>query len=256
MPEAKSPQVVVVIGHKCAGKTTLSDHLIAPTTLWCLEQAPVLRSLARDAEEPVKSADDAYRFLCEHGLDCVAHTIAKYVERGSAALNVITGLRTIEEVSLIVERFPHARIVFVEADVRTRFERNVRRARDKDVKTFADFQRQDEQQARFGVLRVPTVIATDVIRNDGTLEQYKDRINSFITAMTGKDAAAPQPRIQKSELYRTLSALRAIGRSCDVCYNLGEGFRVGCSGAQIQYEPRAQGRAGVCRTTEKIRAPA
>jgi len=213
MLEAKPPQVLVVIGHKCAGKTTLSDHLIARDDVMVFEASSVLRSLASDADEPVESADDAYKFLCDHGLDCVAHTIAKYAERSSAALNVITGLRTVEEVLLIVERFPHARIVFVEGDVRTRFERHVRRARDKDVKTFADFEKQDEQQARFGVLRVPTEIATDLIRNDGTLEQYKDRINSFITAMTGTDAAARQLRIQKSELYRTLSALRAIGKA-------------------------------------------
>lgn len=73
------------------------------------------------------------------------------------------------------------------ADVRTRFERNVRRARDKDVEAFVDFEKQDEQQARFGVLRVPTEIATDVVRNNGTLELYKERIDSLIATMTDKD---------------------------------------------------------------------
>jgi dephospho-CoA kinase/inosine/xanthosine triphosphate pyrophosphatase family protein len=213
MLEAKPSQVLVVIGHKCTGKTTLSDHLIARDDVMVFEASSVLRSLASDADEPVESADDAYKFLSDHGLDCVAHTIAKYAERSSAALNVITGLRTVEEVLLIVERFPHTRIVFVESDVRTRFERHVRRARDRDVKTFVDFKKQDEQQARFGVLRVPTEIATHVIRNDGTLEQYKNRIDSLITAMTGTDATAPQLHIQKSELYRTLRALKAIGQA-------------------------------------------
>ncbi|MGY4414900.1 hypothetical protein ACVWW4_006636 [Bradyrhizobium sp. LB7.1] len=154
--------------------------------------------------------------MCAHGLDCVAHTIAKYIKRSPAILNVVTGLRTVEEVSLLVERFRRARIVFVDADVRTRFERHVRRARDKDVKAFVDFEKQDEQQARFGVLRVPTEIATDVVRNDGTLELYKERIDSLIATMTDKDKPSPQPRGHKSELYRTLNALSSLLKNLEM----------------------------------------
>ncbi|WBL78017.1 AAA family ATPase [Bradyrhizobium xenonodulans] len=221
MLEDKPSQVLVVIGNKCAGKTTLSDYLIARDDVMVFEASSVLRSLASEADEQVETADDAYRFLCAHGLDCVAHTIAKYIERSPAILNVVTGLRTVEEVSLLVERFPRARIVFVDADVRTRFERHVRRARDKDVKAFVDFEKQDEQQARFGVLRVPTEIATDVVRNDGTLELYKERIDSLIATMTDKDEAPPQSRGHKSELHRTLNALRAIG-SAATCAAISE----------------------------------
>ncbi|MDA9478255.1 xanthosine triphosphate pyrophosphatase [Bradyrhizobium sp. CCBAU 65884] len=221
MQEDKPSQVLVVIGNKCAGKTTLSDYLIARDDVMVFEASSVLRSLASEADEQVETADDAYRFLFAHGLDCVAHTIAKYIERSPASLNVVTGLRTVEEVSLLVERFPSARIVFVDADVRTRFERHVRRARDKDVKTFVDFVKQDEQQARFGVLRVPTEIATDVVRNDGTLELYKERIDSLIVTMTGKHRAPTQSRNQKSELYRTLNALRALG-SAATCAAISE----------------------------------
>src|SRR5689334_12551187 len=71
----------------------------------------------------------------------------------------------------------------------------------------------------FGVLRIPTEIATDIIRNDGTLDQYKAKIDSFIEALTSsvggssKGIGTQKARLQKSELHRTLSALNAIGHA-------------------------------------------
>jgi dephospho-CoA kinase/inosine/xanthosine triphosphate pyrophosphatase family protein len=210
-------RVLIVIGHKCAGKTTLSDHLAAYDGVMVFEASSVLRRLASDAGASVDSADEAFNFLREHGLDCVAQTVAKFVERSAANLNIVTGLRTIEEISLLIARFPDARIVYVDSDSRTRFERHLRRARDKDVKTFKDFEMQDEQQARFGALRVPTEIATDVIRNDGSIEQYKAKIDELVenlgaTARNEIDRAR-RVRTEKSELHRTLSALNALGES-------------------------------------------
>jgi hypothetical protein len=127
------------------------------------EASSVLRQFASEADESVDNADDAFNFLREHGLDCVAAAIAKYLDRGKANLTVITGLRTVEEIFLLAQRFPQARIVLVDSDARTRFERHLRRARDTDVRSFSDFQKQDEKQAAFGALRVATEIATDTI---------------------------------------------------------------------------------------------
>jgi len=103
-----------VIGFKCAGKTTLSDHLAAQDDVMVVEASSVLRSLAQDAEQSVETADDAFKFLTQHGLDCVAHTIGNFIERGTAKLYVVTGLRTVEEILLLTERFPQANVVLVD----------------------------------------------------------------------------------------------------------------------------------------------
>jgi dephospho-CoA kinase len=171
------------------------------------EASSVLRQLASVAGKSVDTTDDATSFLREHGLDCVAEAIAKYLDRGKANLNVITGLRTVEEIFLLAHRFPQARIVLIDSDARTRFERHLKRARDTDVRSFSDFQKQDEKQAAFGALRVATEIATDAIRNDGTLEQYRARIDALVSALP----KAARGHGQKSELHRTLIALDAIG---------------------------------------------
>ena len=87
------------------------------------------------------------------------------------------------------------------------FRATYRRARDADVRSFSDFQNQDEKQAAFGALRVATEIATDTIRNDGTLEQYRAKIDAFVSALPKNTRGYDQ----KSELHRTLIALDAIG---------------------------------------------
>ncbi|MDN4984658.1 non-canonical purine NTP pyrophosphatase [Bradyrhizobium sp. WYCCWR 13022] len=212
-----SANVLLVIGFKCAGKTTLSDHLAARDDVMVVEASSVLRSLAQDAEESVETADDAFKFLSQHGLDCVAQTIGTFIERGTAGLYVVTGLRTVEEVLLLVERFPQARIVFVDSDLPSRFERHVRRGRDQDVRTLTEFRRQDEQQAHFGVLRVANEVATDAIRNDTTLEEFKQRIDAFVGRLDGKQPERVKSAKVKTELHRTLAALEALGGagSCD-----------------------------------------
>ena len=205
--EESDPQILLVIGHKCAGKTTLSDYLIGRDSVMVLEASSVLRQLASNAEESIDTADDAFNFLREHGLDCVAEAIAKYLDRGKANLNVITGLRTVEEIFLLVQRFPQARILLVDSDGRTRFERHLRRARDADVRSFSDFQKEDEKQAAFGALRVATQIASEIIRNDGTLDQYRAKIDALVSTLP-RHARVHE---QKSELHRSLIALHALG---------------------------------------------
>jgi inosine/xanthosine triphosphate pyrophosphatase family protein/dephospho-CoA kinase len=211
--DESTPRVLLVIGFKCAGKTTLSDHLAAQDDVMVIEASSVLRSLAQDAEESVETADDAFRFLAQHGLDCVAQAIGNFIERGAAKLYVVTGLRTVEEILLLLERFPQGRVVLVDSDIQARFERHVRRGRDQDVRTLHDFERQDEQQAHFGVLRVPNEVSTDVIRNDGTVEQFKARIEAFIESFDSRKLPRrdSSPRRAKSELHRTLTALQALG---------------------------------------------
>ena len=212
--DESTPRILLVIGFRCAGKTTLSDHLAAQDDVMVLEASSILRLLAQDAEESVETADDAFRFLAQHGLDCVAQAVSNFIERGAAKLYVVTGLRTVEEILLLMERFPHARIVLVDSDVQTRFERHVRRGRDQEVRTLHNFEQQDEQQAHFGVLRVPAEVSTDIIRNDGTVEQFKQRIDAFVAGLDAQKSRGDSytPRA-KSELHRTLTALQALGGS-------------------------------------------
>jgi inosine/xanthosine triphosphate pyrophosphatase family protein/dephospho-CoA kinase len=192
LPKEKLTEVLLVVGNKCAGKTTLSDYLASREGVVAVEASKVLRSLAWEAEETIDTAIGAVEFLEKHGMDCVAKKIAEYVDMRKGVLNVITGLRTVEELYLLKMHFPQAKLVLVSSDVRIRFERHIRRARDPDVKAFADFIAQDEIQATFGVMRVANEIATDVIANDASISQFEKKLMNCWTEATAIAVVAVQ----------------------------------------------------------------
>lgn len=206
--------VLIVIGHKCAGKSTFSDFLTGQRAgVFALEGSTLLRQIAAEQGGEIASSADAMAFLEKRNWDVVAKRAAEYIARESADLNVITGMRTIEEVLWLRSMLPAARVVLIEADPRTRFERHVKRARPDDAHTFKDFVRLDEEQMRFGALRVAHEIADVVIRNDADLATYWRRIDELVNTID----QLPDGRSAASELHRSLRALRKIGRAatCD-----------------------------------------
>lgn len=222
---AEEGVLLIVIGHKCAGKTTLSDHVAFLDGAKVFEASTILRELAKEAGVDVETSDEAFDFLRIRGWDSVAVRIAEYVDRAGSNFNVISGLRTPEELLHLKKKFPNARIVFIEADVKDRFERHVRRGRDQHVKTIRNFEAQDEAQMKFGVMRVATELSDITINNNGTIESYKRRIDELIqdprvsgnqTSLRPTSNIKPLPT---SELHRCLLALRKIGRA-ETCENI------------------------------------
>jgi dephospho-CoA kinase len=206
--------VLIVIGHKCSGKSTFSDFLTGQRAgVFALEGSTLLRQIAAEEGVEILNSADAMAFLEEWNWDIVAKRAAEYVARESADLNIITGMRTVEEVLWLRSMLPAARVVLIEADPRTRFERHVRRARADDAQTFKDFARLDEEQMRFGALRVAHEIADVVIRNDADLGNYWRRIDDLVNTID----RLPERRFAASELHRSLRALLRIGRAatCD-----------------------------------------
>lgn len=206
--------VLIVIGHKCAGKSTFSDFLTGQRTgVFSIEGSTLLRQIAEEEGITIGSSADALTFLEERDWDIVAKRAAEYIQRENADLSVVTGMRTVEEVLWLRSMLPVARVVLIEADSRTRFERHVKRARSGDARTFKEFARLDEEQMHFGALRVAHEIADVVIRNDADMRSYWRRINDLVSTID----TLQEGRRSASELHRSLRALQKIGRAatCD-----------------------------------------
>ena len=207
-----SKTVVLVVGARCSGKTTFSDYMANYESVRVYEASTVLRGIAEEAGVIPSNSDEALVFLREVGWDSVARKIAEYIEKDDARVSVVTGLRTPEELLLLKRRFPAARIVLIEADQRIRFERHIRRARDRTLATIKAFAQEDEKQKEFGTLRIASDIAEIIIVNDGTLDQYCKRIEEALdlTSVT-PESLRLQSSKSLSELHRSLKALLAIG---------------------------------------------
>ena len=130
-------KVLVVIGEKCAGKTTFGDFAIGDGHIPVFEASAVLRSFAESEGASIQTGDDAKSFLETYGQDIVARRIANLIGPDVEQLVIVQGLRTIEEIEFLSQQYPGLAIVQIVADERIRFERHIKRARDLDAKTFS-----------------------------------------------------------------------------------------------------------------------
>jgi dephospho-CoA kinase/inosine/xanthosine triphosphate pyrophosphatase family protein len=201
--------IFIVVGHKCAGKTTFSDFVVSTEGVVGLEGSTILRQIAEREGTQISSSEEAFGFLESHGFDVVAKEVARCIRREDATIYIVSGMRTIEEVEYLLQEFGSARLVWIEADVQDRFERHLKRARDRDVKTLSEFAEQDETQMHFGLLRAGPEIADFVLRNDQDLDDFYARVRVFLRGR-------PRRRTRwsgKSELHRCLEALAGLGRA-------------------------------------------
>jgi len=221
------PPVYIVVGHKCAGKTTFSDIVGTSDNVVTLEGSTVLRDLARKEGCEIDSSEEAKRFLLEKGLDCVAVEIGRYIAQEPANTYVVSGLRTVEEASHLLTMFSSARLIWIEADKQERFERHLRRARDRDVKTLLEFEEQDERQREFGLLRIGVDLADHTIRNDQSLDEFRTRVRQFVRSPPGRMDRSSSP----SELQRCLEALASFSRSA-TCQEISD--RTAAMGGRVR----------------------
>jgi inosine/xanthosine triphosphate pyrophosphatase family protein/dephospho-CoA kinase len=207
-----SRTVVLVVGPRCSGKSTFSDYMANYESVKVYEASTVLRGIAEGVGVIPSNSDEALAFLEEVGWDSVARKIADYIDKDDSRLSVVTGLRTPEELLFLKRRFPAARIILIDADQRIRFERHIRRARDRTLTDMRAFTREDEKQKEFGTLRIANDIAEITIINDGTRDQYSKKIEEALDLISG---APEKLRLQStkslSELHRSLKALLTIG---------------------------------------------
>jgi dephospho-CoA kinase len=197
--------VLVAIGYKCAGKTTFAEYLATREGVRMFEGSAAFRSLAADLGRDIASPKAAIEFLTDRGMDAVAREIASHVDNGAQPINVVSGIRTIEDLLFFRRKFPCVQVVWVDADARLRFERHLARGRDREITTLEAFKAQDEEQQSFGVMRVAPELADTVVINDASMLQYQRKIDDVLVAIRNNRAGRASRRV--GERHRALRAL-------------------------------------------------
>jgi inosine/xanthosine triphosphate pyrophosphatase family protein/dephospho-CoA kinase len=228
---ADNPNVLVVVGDRCAGKSTFADiatrlvsvdepNSLGPSDLRVnvIEASAVMRLAAEAKNKKVRNSAEAKRFLQQNGMALVAKQCLEMIDRSRGVLNIITGLRTVEELVELVRADPDVALIHITADDRLRFERQLLRPRDGKRLTFEEFLGEDEDQRSFGLLRLANVCADISIPNDGSIEAYADKVRATLLqaatsqGLTSIRIDAHKARLE-SETLRALSALSALGRA-------------------------------------------
>lgn len=209
--------VFIIVGHTCAGKTTFGDRAHRIHDLVHIEASAIVRMIQRDrGEDGGSTFHFAQKLLQEHGPDIIALKILQIYSSQFDKGVVITGFRTVEELELIKSHLPHAKVLFIEASERTRFQRLLERGRSPECRTIADFRHIDNQQMHFGLLRVAEDFADLRLVNEGTIEQFHMQIDAILSATYGVSGvtshAAPPEKLIVNQLLRCLNALDYAGR--------------------------------------------
>ncbi len=214
--------VLVAIGYKCAGKTTFAEYLATREGFRTFEGSTSFRSLAADFGRDVASPKKAIEFLTDRGMDAVAREIASHIDNGGQTVNVVSGLRTIEDLLFFRRKFSCVYVVWVDADARLRFERHLTRGRDRELTTLEALKMQDEEQQSFGVMRVAPELADTVVINDGSMLQYQRKIDDVLVAIRNNPAGMAGRRGGKR--HRALRALATFdgAATCEEIAAAGE----------------------------------
>jgi dephospho-CoA kinase len=206
------PRVVIVIGYRCSGKTTFGDYLGARDGVTVFEASSVIRRVAEEAEVDISTSNRAIEFMRQQGFGVVGKRIADLIQRSDSELIVITGLRAPEEVSEIAETFASTAVIRIGADIKTRFERHLRRSRDPSVNTLADFAKLDAQQDEFGLMPISADLADEKIENEEDFASFYANVDSILKRLSVRRRPLIPSILASSasNLSRTLSALTGL----------------------------------------------
>jgi inosine/xanthosine triphosphate pyrophosphatase family protein/dephospho-CoA kinase len=216
-------EVLIIVGRTCAGKTTMGERLSFQHGFVVFEASAVLRTFQSKATSEGSQAEQqfAQNILAEYGPDAVARKLLDLIDGTDIERLAVTGFRTIEELECMRGHFPEAKVVFVDASERTRYERRIKRARADEALSFEDFNELDRNQWSFGLLRVAEELADIRVVNEGSLDDYYSRIAAIATDNSNSQLTGiskmlhPRYAADSNQLVRSLEALEQEARPLD-----------------------------------------
>ncbi len=167
----------LVCGLPCAGKTTLGEFLSNDHYYYHIEASDFMYLSYYERHgiySAVKIPDFAEKVLLDTPSIVVDQTLAHLAELKNATF-IITGFRSPKELEIFLNRYRGLNTVyqvFVNADSKIRYHRNLVRGREGDISSEKDFLDRDKQQLRMGLKEIKTNLRSEVIFNNSDFESY------------------------------------------------------------------------------------
>jgi dephospho-CoA kinase len=185
--------IIGLSGTLAAGKDTVAEYLVESEGFDHISLSAVLRKLATE-----KGIEITMENLTDFGNSLKVKFSADYlVERAKKEANfsrniVVSSIRQPEEI-MNLKREKDFFMIFVDADIKIRFERLAKRGRQGDVKEFKKFEEQEEKQldGQSGGMNLGRCreIADYIILNNGTMDKFKGEIKRTIQQIKEKVGA-------------------------------------------------------------------
>ncbi|MFA6183628.1 MAG: AAA family ATPase [Parcubacteria group bacterium] len=175
--------ILGIAGEIAAGKGTTAKYLVEKCGASTHRFSTALRDVAKrmyldESRENLQQLST----LMRDGFDdnILSRVIYNDVGKDSCEVVVIDGVRRMKDIEFL-EKMPEFKLIYIEADLRKRYERITKRRENIDdkEKTFDEFRRDNKREAEIQIKYLKDE-ADFVIDNNGTLEELYAQIDKIV----------------------------------------------------------------------------
>jgi len=174
-------KVIGVVGLPASGKGEFSK-IAAATGIPVVVMGDMIRKAVKDARiDPtdVNLGTTANRLRAERGMDAIGQLCVPEVERQTAPLVLIDGIRGDTEVNLFHKAFPKFTLIRIDSSFENRLSRVVARGRSDDFQTAGELHNRDERELGWGLGKALKQ-ANVRVENNGTLDEFSVAVHKLL----------------------------------------------------------------------------
>jgi len=174
-------RVIGVVGLPASGKGEFAK-IAAEQGVPVITMGDVIRAAVRGqgiAPTDASMGAIANRFRAERGMDAIAQLCLPVIQKQSAPVVLVDGIRGDSEVRLFKEHFPGFTLIAIESSFEKRLERLGIRGRSDDTTTAATLRARDERELGWG-LAAALAMADYRLNNDGNLAAFTASVRRML----------------------------------------------------------------------------
>ena len=179
-------KVIGVVGMPASGKGEFS-RIAHGMGIPVIVMGDMIRKAVQDAGlEPndTNFGATATRLRADGGMDAIARLCVPEIQRQSAPLVLVDGIRGDTEVALFRRTFAGFTLIRIESSFENRLARIAARARSDDFMTAGALHNRDERELGWGLGNA--LREADIhLENDGTLEEFSSAVRRLLAQLRG-----------------------------------------------------------------------
>jgi len=175
--------ILGISGEIASGKGTVAKYLVEKHGGSSHRFSTMLRDVAKrmyleESRENLQKISTVFRENFDDNL--LSMVIAKDVENDEHEIVAIDGVRRMADIAYL-QKIPGFKLVYIDADMKKRFERIVSRGENSDdnSKTFEEFKKDHEREAELQIRDLKNQ-ADFVVDNDGSFEELYRQVDNII----------------------------------------------------------------------------
>jgi dephospho-CoA kinase len=184
--------VIGVVGKQSSGKDVLVDYLCRKHGFKKLSTGDIIRTLAheRGMETTRENLQHvASELISKRSPEYITDLLLRKIDEAKWDRVGITGIRTPSDVHNLRNNLGDSfTLVFVSVgDPKLRFQRATERGKPRDTGSYKDFLGMDQRENELFQLEQTLAMADVIIENDGSLEDYRQRVEALFQRLVQKE---------------------------------------------------------------------